>query len=313
MIRVLLINFVQAALLVVIAPLVAGIIKKTKARLQMRRGPSFFQPYLDLYKYGQKESVVSEHTSWIFKSAPYIYFAALLVAALLVPVISSVGKLNFSGDIILFIYLLALGRFFLALAGLDAGSAFGGMASSREMAIAAVAEPAALLPLFTLAIATGTTNLTAIVFKNAMSGLVLLKPAYLLSFIALFIVTIAETGRIPVDNPDTHLELTMMHEGMLLEYSGKPLAVLTMGADLKQLLLFTLIANLFFPWGIAIGFGVGQIVVGLVAYLLKVCAIGIIIACIESLFAKMRLFKVPDLLLGSFFLGLLGLIAKFIF
>lgn len=171
----------------------------------------------------------------------------MLVIAMLVPAVTVAGPLAFGGDIILIVYLLALARFFLALAGLDAGSAFGGMASSREMALSSVVEPAMMLPLFTVSLAAGTTNLSQIVTEVAKTGPAVFTPSHFISFLALFVVAIAETGRIPVDNPDTHLELTMIHEGMLLEYSGKPLALLTLGAYLKQVLIFTFLANIFFP------------------------------------------------------------------
>lgn len=313
MINTLIITLLQLVLIILVAPLVVGIIKKTKALFQIRKGPSIFQLYFDLNKYTHKESVISEHTSWIFRVTPYIYLSALIVAALLIPVISTKGLLNFTGDILLIIYLFALGRFFLTLAGLDAGSAFGGMASSREMTISAVAEPATLLPLFTMAITVGTTNLTKIVSDINDLGLSALTPAHMISFVALFIVSIAETGRIPVDNPDTHLELTMIHEGMLLEYSGKPLALLHLAAAIKQLLIFTLLANIFFPWGIDTKLSFLSLILAIIVYLVKVIFIGIIIAIIETSFAKMRLFKVPELLMGSFLVGLLGLITKVAF
>lgn len=313
MTEVLFASMLQVMIILLAAPLITGIIKKIKACFQTRKGPGIFQPYLDLYKFMQKESVVSEHASWIFKVTPYIYFGALLAAATMVPTISTSGFLSYTGDAILVIYLFALGRFFLTLAGLDAGSAFGGMASSREMAISSVAEPALMLSLFTLAISAGTTNLTGIVTNVNAAGLAALTPAHILAFGAIFIVALAETGRIPVDNPDTHLELTMVHEGMLLEYSGKPLAMLTLGASVKQLLIFSLLANLFFPWGIATGVGFKVLAIATLAYLGKVILIGLIIAIIETSFAKMRLFKVPDLIMGSFLLGFLGLISMSLF
>ena len=313
MAKALAVNVLQVLLLAGLAPLVSGIIKKTKALLQTRRGPGILQPYFDLYKLLHKESVVSEHTSWIFSATPYIYLAAMLAVCLMLPVVSLAGLLNFSGDLILIIYLFALGRFFLALAGLDAGSAFGGMASSREMAVAAVAEPAVMLPLFTLAVSQGSTNLTAMVAGLDHTWQAFLSPAIWLAFVAFFIVAIAETGRIPVDNPDTHLELTMIHEGMLLEYSGRQLAMLTLGASLKQLVIFTLLANVFFPWGISTGYGPGSLAISLAAFLGKVIVLALAMAVIETSFAKMRLFKVPDLLMGSFLLSLLGIAAKFVF
>lgn len=303
----------QMALIVFLAPLLTGIIKKTKALFQTRKGPNIFQQYFDLNKLMQKESVVSEHTSWIFRVNPVIYFSSILVVAALVPVVSTQSILAFTGDLILVVYLLALARFFLALAGLDAGSAFGGMSSSREMAVASIAEPALMLPLFTMAVAAGTTNLAGIVLSVVNGGEEVLTLAHFMSFVALFVVAVAETGRIPVDNPDTHLELTMIHEGMLLEYSGKNLALLTLSISIKQILIFTLLANVFFPWGIATTLGLGTLALGTVVFILKILVIGIVMAIIETTFAKMRLFKVPDLLLGSFLLGLLGLVSKIVF
>jgi formate hydrogenlyase subunit 4 len=237
----------------------------------------------------------------------------MLVVAAIVPVVSTDSFLAFTGDIILIVYLFALARFFLALAGLDAGSAFGGMGSSREMAVSAIAEPAFMLPLFTMAVAAGTTNLTGIVLSVVNGGAGVLTLAHLMSFVALFIVAVAETGRIPVDNPDTHLELTMIHEGMMLEYSGKNLALLSFGVSIKQVLIFTLLANIFFPWGIASAFSVGALMLGTLVFIVKLLVIGIIMAVVETSFAKTRLFKVPDLLLSSFLIGLLGLVSKFVF
>jgi formate hydrogenlyase subunit 4 len=195
-----------------------------------------------------------------------------------------------------------------------AGSAFGGMSSSREMAVAAIAEPAFMFPLFTMAIAAGTTNLTGIVQSVVNGGEGVLSLAHLMSFVALFVAAVAETGRIPVDNPDTHLELTMIHEGMLLEYSGKNLALLSLGVSIKQVLIFTLLVNIFFPWGIAlVSAGIGALIAGTIVFILKLLVIGIVMAVVETSFAKTRLFKVPDLLLGSFLIGLLGLVSKFVF
>ena len=313
MLREVAIGVYQLFLILLLAPLLTGIIKKSKAFFQTRKGPNVFQPYFDLYKFMQKESVVSEHSSWIFRVTPLIYFSSMLVVSALVPVVSTHSLLAFTGDLILLIYLFALARFFLALAGLDAGSAFGGMGSSREMAVAAIVEPAFILPLFTMAVAAGTTNLTGIVQSVVNGGEGVLTLAHLMSFVALFVVAVAETGRIPVDNPDTHLELTMIHEGMLLEYSGRNLALLSFSVSIKQLLIFTLLLNIFFPWGIASAFSIGALVLGTLVFSLKLLVIGVVMAVIETSFAKTRLFKVPDLLLGSFLIGLLGLVSKFVF
>ncbi|HBW38024.1 respiratory chain complex I subunit 1 family protein [Desulfosporosinus sp. BICA1-9] len=304
----------QIGLILLLAPLLTGIIKKTKAFFQTRKGPTIFQPYFDLYKYLQKESVVSEHTSWIFRVTPLIYLSSMLVVAAIVPVVVTQSLLAFTGDLILVVYLFALARFFLALAGVDAGSAFGGMGSSREMAVAAIAEPAFMLPLFTMAVAAGTSNLTGIVQSVVNGGEGVLTVAHLMSFVALFVVAVAETGRIPVDNPDTHLELTMLHEGMLLEYSGTNLALLSYSVSIKQFLIFTLLVNIFFPWGIVlVSAGIGALILGTLMFILKLLVIGMVMAVVETSFAKARLFKVPDLLLASLLIGLLGLVSKFVF
>lgn len=313
MLQTLSIGAYQMLLIIVLAPLVTGIIKKTKAFFQTRKGPNIFQTYFDLLKFMKKESVFSEHSSWIFRVTPIIYFSSILLITALVPAIATQSILAFTGDLILVVYLLALGRFFLALAGLDAGSSFGGMGSSREMTIASIAEPALMLPLFTMAVAAGTTNLSGIVLNVVNQGQGILSPAHFMSFVAFFIVAITETGRIPVDNPDTHLELTMIHEGMILEYSGRSLALLLLSISIKQVLIFTLLANVFFPWGIASAFSAGALIIGTVVFILKMIVIGIVMAVIETSFAKMRLFKVPNLLMGSFLLGLLGLVSKIVF
>ncbi|KJR48989.1 Formate hydrogenlyase subunit 4 [Desulfosporosinus sp. I2] len=314
MLREAAISAYQIVLILLLAPLLTGIIKKMKALFQTRKGPNIFQPYFDLYKYLQKESVVSEHTSWIFRVTPLIYLSSMLVVAAIVPVVVTDSLLAFTGDLILVVYLFALARFFLALAGVDAGSAFGGMGSSREMAVSAIAEPAFMLPLFTMAVAAGTSNLTGIVQSVVNGGEGVLTVAHLMSFVALFVVAVAETGRIPVDNPDTHLELTMIHEGMLLEYSGRNLALLSFSVSIKQFLIFTLLVNIFFPWGIALASaGIGALMTGTLVFILKLIVIAMVMAVVETSFAKARLFKVPDLLLASLLIGLLGLVSKFVF
>src|SRR5437773_1631852 len=210
----------QTALLLALAPLVSGCIKNWKAKLQNRRGPRIWQPYLDLAKFLRKDMVISEHASWIFRLMPYVLFLSTLLAGLMVPLISESAPLSLFGGVLALVGLLALGRFFLALGGLDPASAFGGMGSSREMTISAIAEPALVLAIFTVAIGANSTNLGQMVLWEQAPGRQLLNPAHVLAFAALFIVLLAETGRVPVDNPATHLELTMIHEAMILEYSG---------------------------------------------------------------------------------------------
>lgn len=299
----------QTLVLLAVAPFIVGLIRKVKARLQCRRGASPFQPYADLAKLFRKEPVVSTTTSWIFTATPYILFASTLAAGLLVPIFVSQMPLGFAGNIIALVYLLALGTFFLILAGLDAGSAFGGMGSSREAIVASLTEPAMIVSIFAIALTAGSTNLSTIVHKTALLEGIVTDPApHLMALASLFIVTLAETGRVPVDNPATHLELTMIHEAMVLEYSGRYLALVEWAAGIKLLVLLTLIANVFAPWGIATSQTPAGMGIGLAVYLVKVSGLAVLIGVIESMFAKLRLFRVPELLGVAFILALLGLV-----
>jgi len=303
-------EILQVALIVAISPLITGVIRKLKALLQSRRGPGIFQPYYDLYKLFRKDSVVSRNSSWIFIVTPYIYMAAMLTAALLVPVFIT-QSLGFAGDLIVFIYLLAMARFFMAVAALDAGSAFGGMGSSREMAISSLAEPTMLLSIFAMALIAGTTSLGDISQQLASSpGLV--RPSLFLAFAAFFIATLAENARLPVDNPSTHLELTMIHEAMALEYSGKGLALMELSSMTKLVLFLAVLSNVFMPWGIATDATPMALAIGMIAILLKIGTLAAVIALIESTFSKMRLFRVPNLLTVSFTLALLAVISYYI-
>ena len=242
----------QVFVLLAVSPAIVGLISKVKARLQCRQGASIFQPYADLRKLFRKEPVVSTTTSWIFTATPYIVFASTVTAGLLVPIFASQMPLNFAGNIIAFVYLLALGTFFLILAGLDAGSSFGGMGSSREAIVASLTEPAMIMAIFAIALTAGSTNLSTDRAQDRLVRRVATDPSpHLMALAALFIVAIAETGRVPVDNPATHLELTMIHEAMVLEYSGRYLALLEWASGIKLLVFLTLIANVFAPWGIA--------------------------------------------------------------
>jgi formate hydrogenlyase subunit 4 len=303
----------QALALLTLAPFVVGLIRKLKARLQCRRGPSLFQPYFDLAKLFRKQPAVSTATSWIFTATPYIVFGSTLTAGLLVPVYVSQVPLSFAGNIIALVYLFALGTFFLILAGLDAGSAFGGMGGSREAIIASLTEPAMILSIFAIALTAGSTNLSTIVHKTALMEDVASDPVpRLMALAALFIVTLAETGRVPVDNPATHLELTMIHEAMVLEYSGRYLALLEWASAVKLLVFLTLIANVFFPWGIATVPTSQALAIGATVYVVKVSVLAALIGLIECMFAKLRLFRVTDLLGVAFILALLGLLFFYI-
>jgi formate hydrogenlyase subunit 4 len=304
-------SVLQVVLLLAIAPLVTGIIRKIKAHAQQRRGASIFQPYRDITKYFHKDSVVSRETSWIFSITPYISMAAVLIAALLVPMFVT-RTIGFVGDLIVVVYLLGTVRFFTALAALDAGSAFGGMGSSREMMVSSIVEPTMLLSIFAMGLISGTTSLGAIASALSISGIDLVRPALFLASAAFFISTIAENARVPVDNPTTHLELTMIHEGMILEYSGKKLGLMELSSMTRLVLYFTILSNVFFPWGIANDLSAISLGVGLVAILAKVLFLGLIIAIIESSISKLRLFRLPNLLTVSFTLALLAVMSFYI-
>jgi formate hydrogenlyase subunit 4 len=303
----------QTALLLALAPLVTGLIRNWKAKLQNRRGPRLWQPYFDLAKFLRKDMVISEHASWVFRAAPYVVFISSLLAGLMVPLVTRQAPLSLFGGVLAVIGLLALGRFFLALGGLDPGSAFGGMGSSREMTLSAIAEPALMLAIFTVAITAGSTDLSRIVATGHGPGLRLLDPAHLMAFAALFIVLLAETGRVPVDNPATHLELTMIHEGMLLEYSGRYLAFLEWGASVKQLVLMALLVNVFLPIGLSADGTAASLALGLASFLAKILVLCAEVVVVETVNAKLRLFRVPDLLSASFVLATLALMGKFLF
>lgn len=303
----------QVVLFLAVSPFIVGVIRKVKARLQCRRGAGLLQPYADLAKLFRKQPVVSTTTSCIFTVTPYILFASTLAAGLLVPAFASHMPLNFAGNIIALVYLLALGTFFLILAGLDAGSAFGGMGSSREAIVASLTEPAMIMSIFAIALTAGSTNLSTIVHKTALlEGIVTDPSPHLMALAALFIVALAETGRVPVDNPATHLELTMIHEAMVLEYSGRYLALVEWAAGMKLLVFLTLIANVFAPWGIATSLTPAAIGIGLAVYLVKVSGLAVLIGVIESMFAKLRLFRVSEFLGVAFILALLALVFFYI-
>jgi formate hydrogenlyase subunit 4 len=302
----------QTVLALLLAPGLVGLIRWMKARLQNRCGAPPWQPYLELPKLCQKEVVVSGNASWIFRAAPFVIFAATAATAALVPVLTASSALDTWGDLVVLVYLMLLGTFFLALAGLDPGSAFGGMGASREMTVAALAEPTVALAVFALALGAGSTNLGRIVTATLADPAATLSPGHLLAFVALFIVTLAETGRLPVDNPATHLELTMIHEAMVLEYSGRYLALVEWAAATKLLIFFALLGNLFVPWGVARGVSAGALLVGLGSFLLKLLVLAATVAVFETRIAKLRLFRVPELLSVSFVLALLAVASSFL-
>jgi formate hydrogenlyase subunit 4 len=303
----------QSALVLLVSPLITGLSRTLKARVQTRRGPGLLQPYRDLHKLFRKGMVIPDTASWIFPTTPYVLFATTLLAGLLMPTVSVHAPLSLIGGVLALVYLLALGRFFLALAGLDAGTPFGGLGSSREMTISSIAEPALMLAVFTVALGAGSTNLSVVAESAVGQSWRFLAPSQMLAFAALFIVLIAETGRIPVDNPATHLELTMIHEAMILEYSGPYLALIEWSASMKQLVLMTLLVNVFFPYGLsADGSGLSMIT-GLALFIGKLLLLGVAVSLVESGNAKLRLFRVPELLAVAFVLSALALISTFLF
>ena len=302
----------QMLLVLALAPLLTGFVRKVKARLLLRQGPPLIQPYRDLIRLMRKEVVLADNASWLFRAIPYLIFAATWVAASLVPTFGTGLMFSWSADLIAIIALLGSARFFLALAGLDVGTAFGGIGSSREVMIASLAEPAMLMIMFTLALVAGSTQLSAMAGFLA-SGEVGLRVSLGMAMVALIMVAIAENARIPVDNPATHLELTMVHEAMVLEYSGRHLALIDLAAELKLLLYLSLIACLFVPWGMAPpGAPLAALVLGIGAYVAKLAALGFLLGLFETSIAKMRVFRVPEFLGAALMLGLLATLLLFV-
>lgn len=312
MILDILVQGAQMAVVLAVAPLLAGFVRKARARLLRRRGPSVIQPYRDLARLMRKDAVVAENASWLFRAAPYLVFATTWVAAALVPTFAGGLLFSWTADLIAIIALLGTARFFLALAGMDVGTAFGGIGSSREMMISSLAEPAMMLTMFALALVAGSTQLSTVsaVLAGPETGL---RVSLAMALVALVMVAIAENARIPVDNPATHLELTMVHEAMVLEYSGRHLAMIELAAMLKLMLYLSLIACVFVPWGIApAGAGVAAFGLAAVLWLAKLAAGGFLLAFFETSIAKMRVFRVPDFLGAALMLGLLGTLLLFV-
>lgn len=300
----------QALLIMLLAPLVQGIIKKVKARLQNRIGADIVQPYRDIFKYLRKDAVLAENASYLTRYTPYIAFGVTLATGLLVPTAFWRAPFGMTGDVILIVYMFAVVRFFFAITALDAGSAFGGMGSSRDMVMSAICEAALFLAVTAVLISVGTTNISDVVASIVAQSWDLFDAEHWLMFIAFLIVVIAETGRIPYDNPDTHLELTMLHEAMMLEYSGRYWGLVSWAVMMKQLILFTMVVNLFLPWGIADEMSAGAVLTGLLFYAVKVILVGVLLALVETAYAKIRLFKIPRLLASSMALSILAIVLQ---
>jgi len=287
-------SVIQAVLLLLMAPLVRGVISRIKARIQNRRGASVLRPYQDLLKLFRKEDLVPPTASAVFRMAPRIVFAVTIVASLFMPVLHNASLLSTSGDFILIVYLLALSRFFLSLAGMDGGSPFGGMGASREALVSTLAEAPLMLGLTAVLIASRSTSVSGAIQWSLRQDFTEFSAVHALAFAALALVAVAETGRIPVDNPTTHLELTMIHEAMILEYSGPSLALIEWASALKLTLISALLIGLFAPWGIAQGDSLVLIAVALAAFAVKVMVLNFAVALVESGIAKLRMYMVPD-------------------
>jgi formate hydrogenlyase subunit 4 len=303
---------VQAVLVVLLAPLLTGIVRKTKARFQRRIGASIFQPYRDIARLLRKEAVVAHNASWLFTGAPVFIFAATWVAATLVPTFVFDTGLGAAADLIAILGILAAARFALALAGLDIGTSFGAIGASREMMIASVAEPAMLMLIFSLALVAGTTRLPDIA-QFVQSPALGLHISLMLAFVGLAILAVAENGRIPVDNPSTHLELTMVHEAMVLEYSGRHLALIELAQSTKLLLYISLLSAVFVPWGIASpAGGMAGMAVAILLYLAKLYVGAVVLGFFETTIAKMRVFRVPQFIGVALLLGLLAALLRLV-
>jgi formate hydrogenlyase subunit 4 len=308
----LLTQLMQMLVVLLLAPLLTGLVRSMKARLLRRHGASILQPYRDLFRLINKEVVLADNASWLFRVAPYLIFASTWVAASLVPTFATGLIFSWAADLIAIVALLGSARFFLALAGLDVGTSFGGLGSSREVMIASLAEPALIMVVFTVAMIAGSTQLSS-VSAFMLSPEVGLRVSLGLALVALIIVALAENSRVPVDNPATHLELTMVHEAMILEYSGRHLAVIELASSLNLLLYVSLISSIFFPWGLAdANAAPAKLFTGFIFYVVKLAVSGCLLAVFETTLAKMRVFRVPQFIGTALMMALLAVLLMFV-
>ena len=306
------VQLAQMLLVLALSPLLIGLVRKLKARLQRRIGPPLVQPYRDLRRLIGKDVVLADNASWLFRVAPYTIFACVWVAAALVPTFGTGLLFSWTGDLIVIIALLGAARFAQALAALDIGTSFGGIGASREVMIASLAEPAMILIVLCVALIAGSTQLSTVA-NHMLHAEVGLRVSLALALVALVIVALAENARIPVDNPATHLELTMVHEAMVLEYSGRHLAMIELGVALKLLLYISLIAAIFCPIGLAgPDARPAALLLGGAAYVVKLALGGALLAVFETSIAKMRVFRLPNFVGGALMLGLLGVLLLFV-
>ena len=310
-IRPFLLEIMQVITLLCLSPLFVGWVRMLKCWTQGRSSSGMFQPYRDLAKLFSKDVVLAENASWIFRFTPYLVFGTAVLAGGIIPIISVKLPLAPTADVIVLVGLFAIARFFTALAGMDIGTAFGGMGSSREMTIASLAEPAMLMSIFTVSLANRSTSLSHIV-QAICSGESVMRPSLAFAFLAFILIALTETGRIPVDNPSTHLELTMIHEAMILEYSGRHLALIEW-ANMMKLYLFVMLGIASFaPWGIAGGVSLTAITKAFIFMGLKLVIVGTGLVTIETGLAKMRLFRLTEFLGSAFLLATLGMLCYFI-
>lgn len=306
------ISLIQAIILIAISPLITGLIRKFKAMMQHRIGSSIIQPYRDILKLFRKDSVISESTSWMFRLIPYICLSSMILIALMIPFMFTEIIAPY-GDLIALVYLFTLYRFAMVLGGLEGGSCFGGMGSSREMMMSVLIEPALLLSIMAIAVLSGGgTDISSIPTMLCDMGFVAFCPALILAASSFIITMLAENARIPFDNPSTHLELTMVHEAMLLEYSGRDLGMMELSAEMRLTIFMAMLSSLFFPWGIATTTAPFDLFMGFVVVMVKMIAIAFMIALLESSWTKSRLFKTPNLLTASFVLSLLAMVSLYI-
>ncbi|HWM47009.1 MAG TPA: NADH-quinone oxidoreductase subunit H [Xanthobacteraceae bacterium] len=303
---------VQVGVVLAVAPLVLGVTRKVRARLLRRVGPPLLQAYSDLWKLMHKEAVLAYNASWLYRAVPYVAFAATWVAAALVPTYATGLIFSWAADLIAIVALLGTARFALALAGMDVGTAFGGIGSSREMLIASLAEPAMLLVAFTVALVAGTTQLSDVA-AHMISSPVGLRVSLGLGLFAFVMIAVAENARIPIDNPTTHLELTMVHEAMVLEYSGRHLAMIEFASALKLTLYFSLLICMFVPFGLAsAGAPLPALALGMAVYVAKLFVLAALLPIAETAVAKMRVFRYPVFLGGAFAAAALAVFLLFV-
>lgn len=304
----------QIFITLALAPFVNGVIKKVKAFSQKRKGAPILQMYFDIYKLLKKKMVISDVASWIFEITPYIVISTAMVGAIMVPITMVLTPLGYTGDIILLVYVLALGRFFLMLSGLDTGSTFGGMGSSREAMISCIIEPSLFVTIFTVSLISKSTSIYQIMDTTNKDGGVFANPTYIFLFLSILLIILAESSRVPVDDPSTHLELTMVHKAMILEYSGKNLAMMEYGAAIKQLIFITLLVNIFIPSITVTIFNsiLLAVISSISFYIVKVIFISVLLGLIEVFSVKLRLFSVPNFATISFIFAFLGFLQYFV-